>query len=289
MLSRYTINIPITQGIEYPSYEQVFAQLSEEQKEVIKSKKIGASKTSKEWVELLTGLVLHDKVVSLKFAKYSLRALIIVVVVALIVTILVGVLGGNEWVFFGVVGMAFFGAMIYYAHQDKFYNVLFPDYLRTVLLPLLLVLQEETDDPIYLKINLQRQLDDSHEEVRYGGVYEWPFLEVFAKLKNQIDFQMKIHIQNIFRHRKAKSKRQVFIHMSFLYPKKIHQKFHPNEVNKPGLKIKSKEKPKKHILRLRRVLKYKDKPFDITKYKDVPMNVVLGMIREGYRVVQKSV
>jgi len=235
-------------------------------------------------------LILHDRATSVVFVKSSIRRIILGMIIGIaIVTTVVIVSGDGFWVFFSLIGSAILLTGLHHTFPDKYYKLLFPDYLYTVLSPLMRILQEETESttPIQIKANLLRQLDTSLQGDRFG-TYEWPFLEVSTKLNNEVDFQLNIHIQNIFRQRKSKSKRRVFIHMSFLYPKKAHQTFYPIQQAYGALKMKTKEKPKKHVLRLRKVLKYKDKPFNTAKYQDVPMPEILSMMREGYKVIRND-
>jgi len=290
MLSQFAIKMPDQQGMTYPPQAKVYSSLSQEQKEVIETRKIAGSKTAADWLEFLNGLILHDRAVSAVFVKSSLRRIILGVLISVaIITTIIIVSEDGFWGFFGLVGSIMLLAALHHAFPDKYYKLLFPDYLYTILSPLMLILQEETESNalINIKVNLQRQLDSSLQG-DYFGAYEWPFLEVSTKLNNETDFQLNIHIQNIFRQRKSKSKRRVFIHMSFLYPKKVHHTFYPVQQAYGALKIKTKEKPKKHILRLRKVLKYKDKPFNTAKYQDVPMQDVLNMMREGYKVIRND-
>ncbi|OJJ20394.1 hypothetical protein BKI52_18210 [marine bacterium AO1-C] len=290
MLSQFATQLPNPEGVHYPSHTKVYGSLSQEQKQVIKARNIAGSKTATDWLEFLNGLVLHDRAVSVVFVKSSLRRIILGIIIAAAIIGTVIILSGDMfWGFFSLIGSIMFLSALHYAFPDRYYKLLFPDYLYTVLSPLMLVLQEETEPTtlINVKVNLQRQLDTSLQSNRFG-IYEWPFLEISTKLASQTDFEVKIHIQNTFRQRKSKSKRRVFIHMSFLYPKKVHQTFYPRQQEYGALKIKTKEKPKRHVLRLRKVLKFKDKPFNTAKYQDIPMQEVLNMMREGYKVIRND-
>ncbi|HAS41984.1 MAG TPA: hypothetical protein DCS93_15995 [Microscillaceae bacterium] len=290
MLSQFAIKLPSSDGVHYPAHTKVYGSLSQEQKQVIKTRNITGSKTATDWLEFLNGLILHDRAASVVFVKSSIHRIILgMLISAAIISITIIISESAFLGFFSLIGSILLLSALHYAFPDRYYKLLFPDYLYTVLSPLMRILQEETEPttPINIKVNLLRQLDSSLQ-INHFGFYEWPFLEVSAKLNNEVDFQLNIHIQNIFRQRKSKSKRRVFIHMSFLYPKKAHQTFYPIQQAYGALKMKTKEKPKKHVLRLRKVLKYKDKPFNTAKYQDIPMAEVFNMMREGYKVIRND-
>lgn len=288
MLSPYTIDLPITHGVKYPPYGLVYDQLTDEQKKVIKTKKIESNKTSDEWLEFLNGLALHDKVASLNYAKVIRRKIVGAVLIGVVFLTLLGWLAKSFLaVFFGLIGLFFLFAILHQLYSDDTYDTLFPDYLHTVLLPLMIVLREETEPNtiVYMKVDLMLQLHPSRQG-EFLGKYEWPFLDLSTKFSNQVDFQLNIHIQNLFRQRKAKSKRRVFINMVFLYPKKAYQKIQLDKLGSLWTKIKTKEKPQRHVLLLREILKYKSQPFRVSNYYDVPINVLLKMMREGYKPIQ---
>lgn len=293
MLSPFAVSLPNQQGDVYPAHEAVRRSLNPEQQQVIETKQIMGSKTATDWIEFLNGLVLHDRALLPAVVRASNRRYIIVIGSVLTIVTTVTLLSPSIFsAFMSLVITSMLAIGVASGLPNKLHKLLFPDYLYTVLTPLMQVLQEETEPTtlINLKADLHQQFDMSLRDHQRGTdiTYEWPLLSIATRLHNQADFRLKIHIQNLFRERKSKSKRRTFIYMTFLYPKKIHPTFYPRQHVRGTLKITSKDKPKRYVLRLRKILKYKDKPFNKSLYQDVPMRDVLEMMREGYKAIRKE-
>mgnify|MGYP001795724005 CR=1 FL=1 len=295
MLSPFAVSLPNQQGDVYPAHEAVRRSLNPEQQQMIETKQIMGSKTATDWIEFLNGLVLHDRALLPAVVRASNRRYIIAIGLVLIIVTTITLLSSSiPAAFMSLIITSMLAIGVVSGLPNKLHKLLFPDYLYTVLTPLMQVLQEETEPTtlINLKADLHQQFDMSlrdHQQRSYQhSTYEWPLLSIAARLHNQADFRLKIHIQNLFRERKSKSKRRTFIYMTFLYPKKVHPTFYPRQQVRGTLKITSKDKPKRYVLRLRKILKYKDKPFNKSLYQDVPMRDVLEMMREGYKAVRKE-
>lgn len=287
-----------TDGITYPNHRMLFHQLTPDQKNIIETKQINGSHTTSEWLELFENLETHDMAASIEHAGFGFKVLVLTIPLTVLNFLIFMALleVGSGWATF--IALVMFVGLIFtwvmaYQHSAKLHKNLLPDYFRSVLLPLVAALHEETEEstPVYIAMDLRHQMNKkAHliDEDMYKCVYDWHILQLSTELHQGIRMNLSIRIHNHLRLRKSKSKRRVFINLTMEYSKKKHQLIHPVLVDQQRFKVKHAEKPKKHVLRLRRQLKFKDKFFNFYQYTDIPFAELVFMIRSGYQVALRE-
>lgn len=281
---------------KYPSPNKIFDQLTDEQRQFLHTKQLDAQRTTTEWLDFFKNLQTYDIISSIRHS--NLGALVLWITIPLAVANFVWFMMRAEIPGSGVTFLiAFVGLILvwFITHQISahMHRKLFPDYFRTVIVPLVATLHEETteDAPLHLKIDLRQQMDQSAHMVSSDlshRVFDWQVLQLSGELLSAIRMNLSIRIHNQLRLRKYKSKRRVFVSLNLEYSKKKHQQLQLGSANQQLYKIKHKEKPKKHVLRIRRQLKFKNKFFNFYQYTDIPFPELVALIRNGYEATLKA-
>lgn len=295
MKSKFSVDRIRTHGVMYGKPQAWFAQLTPAQREIIQTKQINGDYTTTEWLELFKNIETYDISASVKHAGFGGNVLRITIPLAILNFILFMTFTEREIVLVTV--LLFLGLIITwlmaYKYSVKLHKTLLPDYFRTVLIPLVTALHEETDEstPLHITMDLRHQMDSkAHliEENLHKRVYDWHVLQVNTELHQGVRMRLNVRIHNHLRLRKNKSKRRVFIDLTMEYSKKKHQLIRPALVDQQRFKVKHTEKPKKHLLRLRRQFKFKNKFFNFYQYVDIPFSELVFMIRSGCQVALRE-
>ncbi|OJJ20393.1 hypothetical protein BKI52_18205 [marine bacterium AO1-C] len=281
---------------KYPSPNKVFDQLTSEQQQFLQTKQLDAQRTTTEWLDFFKNLQTFDIINRVRHA--NLGALVLWITIPLTIANFAWFVrsaedplsGVNFFVIFIGLILTWFVTSQISAHMHR---KLFPDYFQTVIIPLIATLHEETTEeaPLHLKIDLRQQMDKSAHMISSNAahqVFDWHVLQVSGELLNAIRMNLSIQIHNQLRLRKHKSKRRVFVLLDLEYSKKKHQQLQLAGTNQQMYKVKHKEKPKKHVLRIRRQLKFKNKFFNFYQYTDIPFTELVALIRNGYQAVSKG-
>ena len=269
------------------------SRLTQQQMRIMQSKRVNGIKTTTEWLAFFGNLISYDKKKRKMFdqwvqqSQYSILFAILGFVAMSVIIIYSKDKG--LFLFIGIVCIVLFMFLVA-ALDHRIRNAYLADYFRTVLVPLVLALHEEMpeDAPLGLKADLRHQLNNDRYTVR--GVYQWNLLQVSGKLHNGVNFWLNIRIINRYKghHKhahKTKSKRRVIMNLQMNYPKKHHKMIHVLRLSH-GYKEKYKEKPDKYILKLRHTLKFKNRAFDKHRYKDVPLDELMLLIRTGFQALE---
>ena len=282
-----------TGGIKYPNHKLVYEKLTNEQKEFINTKQLDASRTTTDWIEFFKNLQTHDIAATVKHANFGARVLLITIPLTVLVFVVLFAFTETKtmaltllFIFIGLIVTW----IVTYQISVKLHQKLFPDYFRTVLIPLMSALHEETTEEalVHLRVDLRYQMDKSAHLVTknaFHQVFDWTVFQINTELLNRIRMDLSVRIHNNLRIRKSKSKRRVFVNLAFEYDKRAHENVDLRKITEvpEKMKIKLKPKPKKHVLRLNRQMKFKDKFFNFYQYTDIHFPELARMIRSGYQ------
>ena len=281
---------------KYPSPNKIFDKLTPEQRAFLQTKQLDAQRTTTEWLDFFKDLQTFTISNSVRHA--NLGPLVLWITIPLAFANFVRFIMYSEEPMSGAYFlMGFIGLIITWFVTNEIsthmHHRLFPDYFQTVIIPLVATLHEETPEEalLHLKIDLRQQMDKSAHMISNDAAYrvfDWQMLRVSGELLNAIRLNLDIRIHNQLRLRKFKSKRRVFILLDLEYSKKKHQQLQLAGANQQVYKIKHKEKPKKHALRIRRQMKFKNKFFNFYQYTDVPFAELVALMRNGYQATLKA-
>jgi len=281
---------------KYLSPNKIFDQLTTKQRQFLQTKQLDTQQTTTQWLDFFKDLQTFEIINGVRHA--NLGALVLWITIPLALANFVRFVMYSEEPMSGAYFlMVFIGLIITWFVTNEIsahmHRRLFPDYFQTVIIPLIATLHEETPEeaPLHLKIDLRQQMDKSahmiSSDVAYR-VFDWQMLQVSGELLNAIRMDLSIRIHNQLRLHKSKSKRRVFVLLDLEYSKKKHQQLQLTSADQLAYKIKHKEKPKKHVLRIRRQMKFKDKFFNFYQYTDIPFTEVVALIRQGYQATLKE-
>ncbi|OJJ20392.1 hypothetical protein BKI52_18200 [marine bacterium AO1-C] len=277
--------------IKSPGSKKVLGQLNTEQLNFVKTAQLDAQHTTTEWLDFFDEVRMYDELKAIKRTNFMrLFGWITILMACFMAASLM--MGTKNVVLFIISQLGFIllipTLLITSRMAKRMRRKYFPDYFHTVIIPMLTALHEETAQNalIHLKTDLRHQANGSvnlETKNKYYRVFDWTVLQISGELLNATRFNLSVRIHHQLWYRKRKSKRRVFMNLRLEYPKKAHQYIYADLLDQASYKTKVKDKPKKHVLTLRRQLKFKDKFLDTYQYTDIPFSELVQMILNGYQ------
>lgn len=279
------------------SYKISFQQLNSVQKRIIRNKRIKGSGTTTQWLTLFQKLIIYDERQSRVYQRvghiFSNEYLLLFLAIAHVSVFgtFANYMMKQDLILVPFVTFGVLAFLVAYAYEQLRKSYL-PTYFRTVVVPLVMALHEEIEPGTALNLNvdLRHRFNNAHYR-KDLSIFQWNFLQASAQLRDRTRLKLSIQILNNYRgHRKyykIKSKRKVKFQLTMEYHKKAHPMIYPLRVSHP-YKEKSQEKANKYVIRLRHVLKFKDKPFKERMYQDIPIKELINLIKTGYHMTVKG-